>query len=71
MILFCEKTVEAPLQFLIQIYTVLFITSSEFAVGSFCFSLALSLYGMAGAAFDLIELDLWPVFRERDYAILS
>ena len=71
MIFLSEKTLEAPLQFLIQIYTVMFVTSSEFAVGSFCFSLALSLYGMAGAAFDLIELDLWPVFRERDYAVLS
>ena len=71
LILLSEKTVEAPMQFLIQIYAVLFVTSREFAVGSFCFSLALSLYGMAGAAFDLIELDLWPVFRERDYAVLS
>ena len=37
----------------------------------FCFSLASSVYSMASAAFDLIALDLWPVFRERDYAILS
>ena len=37
MILLSEKTVEAPMQFLIQVYAVMFVTSSEFAVISFLF----------------------------------
>ena len=47
---------------MIQVHAVMFVTSSQVAVCSFCFSLAMSLNSVAGA-FDLIELDLWPIFQ--------
>lgn len=58
----CEKSVEAPLQLLLQFYGVYFVSSSSFAVLSFvAFSLPLSMKGAVDAAYDLIELRLLKV----------
>ena len=57
-----EKSVEAPLQLLIQFFSFLYVTSNDYAVFSFTVSMLLSLFSVVDAAYTLIELDL---LRER------
>ena len=58
LILLSEKAVEVPLQLMMQYYSFPFITSSQFAIYSFFFSISLSVKSMAEAAYHLIELNL-------------
>ena len=53
-----EKSVEAPLQLLIQFFSFLYVTSNDYAVFSFTVSMLLSLFSVVDAAYTLIELDL-------------
>ena len=57
-IMLSEKSVEAPLQLLLQFYAFPFVTSSRVAVYSFAFSLLLSLKSVAEATYWLAELKL-------------
>eukprot|EP00438_Fugacium_kawagutii_P018122 Skav231585 [mRNA] locus=scaffold232:18702:20661:+ [translate_table: standard] len=63
-IMMTEKSLEAPLQLMLQFYGVYFVTSNSFAVVFFvAFSLPLSMKGTVDAAYDLIELRLFKVLE--------
>eukprot|EP00438_Fugacium_kawagutii_P021364 Skav220326 [mRNA] locus=scaffold972:275191:276114:- [translate_table: standard] len=64
-IMLSEKSVEAVTQLMLQYYAFYFVTSSEFAVWSFLFSMALSLRSVADAVYYLIELDLFHVISSQ------
>ena len=53
-----EKSVEAPLQLLIQFFSFLYVTFSDYAVLSFSVSMLVSLYSVVDAAYTLMELNL-------------
>ena len=59
-----EKSLEAPLQLLIQYYSFLYASSSDYAVVSFAVSMLLSLYSVVDAAYSLMELNLLPSLQE-------
>eukprot|EP00438_Fugacium_kawagutii_P029591 Skav213423 [mRNA] locus=scaffold38:275503:276354:- [translate_table: standard] len=60
-IMLSQRSVESATQLMLQYYAFAFVTSSEFAIGSFLFSMALKLKGVADAVYDLTELDLYHV----------
>jgi len=53
-----EKSVEAPLQLLIQFFSFLYVTFSDYAVLTFSVSMLVSLYSVVDAAYTLMELNL-------------
>ena len=55
-----EKSVEAPLQLLVQFFSFLYVTSNDYAVISFSVSMLLSLSSVVDAAYTLMELNLLP-----------
>ena len=55
-----EKSVEAPLQLLVQFFSFLYVTFNDYAVISFSVSMLASLYSVADAAYQLMELNLLP-----------
>jgi hypothetical protein len=66
LILLSEKSVEAPLQLYLSYYSFPFITSSQFAIYSFFFSMSLSVKSLAEAAYFLVELNLSPTIMAVD-----
>eukprot|EP00435_Cladocopium_sp_Y103_P050888 s1251_g15.t1 len=66
LILLSEKSVEAPLQLYLSYYSFPFITSSQFAIYSFFFSMGLSVKSLAEAAYFLVELNLSPTIMAVD-----
>lgn len=70
MIMLSEKSVEAPLQLLLQFYAFPFVTSSDVAVFSFICSLLLSLKSVAEAAYWLAELKLHNALVTQEYESL-
>ena len=70
MIMLSEKSVEAPLQLLLQFYAFPFVTSSDVAVFSFLFSLLLSLKSVAEATYCLAELKLHSALVTQEYESL-
>eukprot|EP00435_Cladocopium_sp_Y103_P071413 s278_g37.t1 len=66
-ILLSEKSVEAPLQLLLQFYAFPFVTASYVAVLSFAFSLAMSLKSVAEATYSLAELKLHNALVMPEY----
>eukprot|EP00438_Fugacium_kawagutii_P030385 Skav226482 [mRNA] locus=scaffold4441:94559:94873:- [translate_table: standard] len=67
MIMLSEKSTEAATQLMLQYYAFRFVTSSELAIWSFLPSMALSLKGVADAAYYLVELDLYQLIAKREY----
>ena len=59
------QSTEAATQLMLQYYAFQFVTSSQFAIWSFLFSMALSLKGVAEAVYYLIELDLYQVSTRK------
>ena len=55
-----EKSVEAPLQLLVQYFSFLYVTSNDYAVLSFSVSMLLSLSSVVDAAYTLMELNFLP-----------
>lgn len=70
MIMLSEKSVEAPLQLLLQFYAFPFVTSSDVAVFSYICSLLLSLKSVAEAAYWLAELKLHNALVTQEYESL-
>ena len=66
-----EKSVEAPLQLLIQLFSFLYVTFSDYAVLSFSVSMLVSLSSVVDAAYMLIELNLLPELQEVSTSYLS
>jgi len=61
-----EKSVEAPLQLLVQFFSFLYVTLSHYAVLSFSVSMLVSLYSVVDAAYMLIELNLLPQLSSHE-----
>eukprot|EP00434_Breviolum_minutum_P033035 symbB.v1.2.029227.t1/scaffold3174.1/size61966/3 len=59
-----EKSVEAPLQLLVQFFSFMYVSSSDYALVSFAVSMLLSLYSVVDAAYMLMELNLLPSLQE-------
>eukprot|EP00438_Fugacium_kawagutii_P021363 Skav220325 [mRNA] locus=scaffold972:268049:269023:- [translate_table: standard] len=70
-IMLSEKSTEAATQLMLQYYAFQFVTSSELAIWSFLFSMALSLKGVAEAAYYLVELDLYHKIAQKEYEQLT
>ena len=69
-IMLSEKSVEAPLQLLLQFYAFPFVTSSDAAVFSFICSLLLSFKSVAEATYWLAELKLHDAIATQEYESL-
>eukprot|EP00434_Breviolum_minutum_P007011 symbB.v1.2.006185.t2/scaffold367.1/size382069/18 len=61
-----EKSVEAPLQLLVQFFSFFYVTSNNYALYSFSGSMLLSLFSVVDAAYMLIELDLLREFSLQE-----
>jgi len=59
-----EKSVEAPLQLLLQFFSFLYVSFDDLAVVTFAGSMLLSLYSVVDAAYVLMELNLLPSLQE-------
>ena len=66
LIMLSEKSVEAPLQLMLQWYAFIFVTSDEFAVWSFFVSIVFSFKSVAEAVYSLVELNLMTAMAEEE-----
>ena len=71
LMLLSEKSVEAPLQLMLQFYAFVFVTSSEFAVVSFVASIIMSSISVSQAVHSLIFLGGAEKLMAKEYAPLT
>ena len=71
LIMLSEKSLEAPLQLMLQWYAFIFVTSRVSAVFFFFFSICFSFKSVAEAVYNLVELDLFEMMLMEEESTSS